>query len=87
MLGFESPGQMRAELASTLGFKKRPVVVIGGNDARAGRLLDRHQGARRLCGRHRHLRDQHGVSGEVLSLAQVQHPRARNRQSLGPPSM
>lgn len=33
MLGFQSPGLMRGELASRLGFKKRPVVVIGGNDA------------------------------------------------------
>jgi sugar (pentulose or hexulose) kinase len=33
MLGFESPGRMRSELASKLGFRKQPVVVIGGNDA------------------------------------------------------
>jgi xylulokinase len=33
MLGFESPGPLRADLASSLGFKKQPVVVIGGNDA------------------------------------------------------
>jgi len=33
MLGFESPGCMRGDLASQLGFRKPPVVVIGGNDA------------------------------------------------------
>jgi sugar (pentulose or hexulose) kinase len=33
MLGFESPGRMHAELAAKLGFRRPPVVVIGGNDA------------------------------------------------------
>ncbi|MFB3777004.1 MAG: FGGY-family carbohydrate kinase [Bryobacteraceae bacterium] len=33
ILGYQSPGVVRGELASKLGFRKRPVVVIGGNDA------------------------------------------------------
>jgi xylulokinase len=33
MLGFHSPGRMRSGLARELGFRKEPVVVIGGNDA------------------------------------------------------
>ena len=33
MLGYESPGRVRADLAVQLGFRKKPVVVIGGNDA------------------------------------------------------
>ncbi len=33
MLGFQSPGRMKADLASELGFTKEPAVVIGGNDA------------------------------------------------------
>lgn len=33
MLGFHSPGRVRAELARVLGFRTQPVVAIGGNDA------------------------------------------------------
>ncbi len=33
MLGYESPGRMCVGVASQLGFRKKPVVVIGGNDA------------------------------------------------------
>ncbi len=33
MLGYQSPGVVRSELASKFGFRKQPVVVIGGNDA------------------------------------------------------
>jgi xylulokinase len=33
MLGHESPGRMCAGVASQLGFRKMPAVVIGGNDA------------------------------------------------------
>ncbi len=33
MLGYESPGCVRAELARELGFRARPAVAIGGNDA------------------------------------------------------
>jgi xylulokinase len=33
MLGYESPGRMKADIAKELGFKKQPVVAIGGNDA------------------------------------------------------
>lgn len=33
MLGFQSPGRMKSDLAKELGFTKEPVVVIGGNDA------------------------------------------------------
>jgi sugar (pentulose or hexulose) kinase len=33
MLGYQSPGVVRKELASKLGFRGQPVVVIGGNDA------------------------------------------------------
>ncbi len=33
MLGFQSPGRMLGGLARQLGFRREPVVVIGGNDA------------------------------------------------------
>ena len=33
LLGFESPGCIRADLAGQFGFRKRPPVIIGGNDA------------------------------------------------------
>ena len=33
MLGFESPGRVRAALARELGFRREPAVAIGGNDA------------------------------------------------------
>ncbi len=33
MLGFQSPGRMRNEVAKQLGFRREPAVVIGGNDA------------------------------------------------------
>ncbi len=33
MLGYESPGRVKSDLAKELGLTKEPVVVIGGNDA------------------------------------------------------
>jgi len=33
MLAHQSPGRMRSDLASQLGFRRQPVVAIGGNDA------------------------------------------------------
>lgn len=33
MLAHQSPGRMRSDLASQLGFRKQPLVAIGGNDA------------------------------------------------------
>ena len=33
MLGYQSPGRMLSGVARQLGFRKEPVVVIGGNDA------------------------------------------------------
>jgi xylulokinase len=33
MLGYESPGKVKSDLAAELGLTKEPAVVIGGNDA------------------------------------------------------
>ncbi|MFC1649954.1 FGGY-family carbohydrate kinase [Candidatus Latescibacterota bacterium] len=33
MLGYESPGRVKSDIAAELGLKKEPAVIIGGNDA------------------------------------------------------
>ncbi|MFC1541637.1 FGGY-family carbohydrate kinase [Candidatus Latescibacterota bacterium] len=33
MLGYESPGRVKSDIAAELGLKKEPPVIIGGNDA------------------------------------------------------